>query len=253
MNKLLKFFLPLLLGMVLLFDVQAQDWRQAAVRTFPGISGIFFIDENTGWAVGSSGFIYKTTDAGDTWLVALSDADSVDYSEVYFVDQNLGFAGASEGIVMKTTDGGSSWSKLNANGADGDVLALYALSEDQIWVLANSGSGSAVYNTTDGGVNWQSVLTSSAKLYDMKFDGGTNGIVCGKSNADVYYSSDGVNWNLPTAIPLGGFTYTRSDIRGVYLVNDSVGYAVGWGSLIGLQPSIELKTNDGGASWTYLT
>ena len=253
MKKLTYLFLSFAFVMLAVSPLNSQDWRRSTTKTFAGISGIFFVDQNNGWAVGTSGYIYKSTDAGDNWSVSLSDADSIDYMEVFFVDQNLGFAGGSYGIVKKTTDGGENWTELNANGADDDVLSLYALSENQLWVLANSGSGSKVYYTTDGGGIWQEVLTTASKANAMHFSDGTNGIVGGKTNADLFYTTNGSTWITAATAPLGGFSYTRSDIRGVYMTNAQVGYAVGWGSLIGLQPSIELKTTDGGATWSYLT
>ena len=37
------------------------------------------------------------------------------------------------------------------------------------------------------------------------------------------------------------------------MLNSKVAYAVGWGSLVGLQPSIHIVTTDGGVNWNYLT
>lgn len=252
MKKYLQICFTLVFVFIAVNNIQSQDWRKVASKTYPGISGIFFADENNGWAVGSSGYVYKTTDAGDNWTVSFDDADSISYLEVYFVNLNVGFAGGSFGTVVKTTNGGTDWVKLNPTGASGDIKALYANSENEIWALATVGSVSKVYYTTNSGDNWQEVLTTDASANDMHFSNGA-GIVVGKNNGELYYTSNGTQWTKAASAPLGGFTYTRSDIRGVYMANAQVGYAVGWGSLIGMQPSIEIKTTDGGVTWTYLT
>jgi photosystem II stability/assembly factor-like uncharacterized protein len=252
MRKFLQFSLSFVFLLLFFGNIQAQDWRKVTTRTFPGIRGIYFVNDNTGWAVGASGLVYKSVDAGDNWAVVYDDADSITYLEVFFVDENTGFVGGKYGSVLKSIDGGTNWTNINLPAGTEDVKAIHANSVNQVWVLAHSGSGSKIFSTSDGGSNWQDLFTIAQPANDLHFSG-THGLAVGKTNADLYYTSDGINWNTASAPSLGGFNYTRSDIRGVYMVNSQLGYAVGWGSLIGLQPSIHLKTTDGGATWSYLT
>ena len=49
----------------------------------------FFVDNNTGWIVGSGGFIKKTTNAGDEWILQNSGTTST-LKSVQFVNQNTG-------------------------------------------------------------------------------------------------------------------------------------------------------------------
>lgn len=253
MKRRLRITLSLLIVLIAVVSNPAQEWRKVTTHTFPGISGIFFATPTTGWAVGANGFIYKSTDAGNTWDQKFNDADSITYLEVFFLNENLGYAGGKYGNMLKTIDGGENWERLTVSDATGDVKALYVLTESQAWALINVGSGTNVYYTSNGGTDWSNVLTIVQPANDMHFSGSTNGIVVGKNNAEIYYTSDGVNWTTASPAPLGGFTYTRSDLRGVYMVSSTVAYSVGWGSLIGMQPSIHIKTTDGGATWSYLT
>ena len=79
---------------------------------------VFFIDSNTGWAVGyneidSLAAVLKTTNGGTNWIEQTISADTYLHS-VYFTDSNTGWAvGASSfggnGKILKTTDGGLNW------------------------------------------------------------------------------------------------------------------------------------------------
>jgi len=46
-----------------------QSWinQSNPTPTF-GLYDVYFIDDNNGWAVGSSGVILRTTNGGDEWL-----------------------------------------------------------------------------------------------------------------------------------------------------------------------------------------
>ena len=64
-----------------------------------------FTDTNTGYAVGRSGKILKTTNAGVNWTF-LNSGTSINLKSVYFTDMNNGYAVGESGIILKTTDAG---------------------------------------------------------------------------------------------------------------------------------------------------
>src|SRR5437763_16999587 len=73
--------------------------------------GVFVLDENTAWAVGSRGIILRITDKGErvatlpTWVEkALYDID--------FTDAQTGLAIGQDGLISKTGDGGENWEQL---------------------------------------------------------------------------------------------------------------------------------------------
>lgn len=51
-----------------------------------GLSSAYFVDANTGWAVGNMGSIIKTTDGGVTWSLQLSQGEYYQLRSVFFVD-----------------------------------------------------------------------------------------------------------------------------------------------------------------------
>lgn len=96
------------------------------------LHGIYFIDENTGWAVGyckltpAYGIILKTVDGGKKWSdisprthppknVLPEDyywMSEVFYS-VFFIDEKNGWVVGTRSTIIKTSDGGDSWTKVN--------------------------------------------------------------------------------------------------------------------------------------------
>ena len=66
----------------------------------------FFVDDSTGWIVGSGGFIKKTTNAGNEWILQNSGTTLI-LKSVQFVDQNTGWICGESGLILKTTNGGS--------------------------------------------------------------------------------------------------------------------------------------------------
>lgn len=66
----------------------------------------FPVDVNTGLAVGFSGSVMKTTDAGATWTEGSLGVDA-SMRDLDFINNNVGYAVGSGGVIVKTSDGGS--------------------------------------------------------------------------------------------------------------------------------------------------
>ena len=238
----------------------AQIWRKAIGPTYPGISfnKVFFLNATTGWAVGSTGLVMKTTNAGTEWTRFATDTLNTNYS-VHFLDVNTGFVGGGKRTYYKTTNAGTAWvatvvSSIPDTAAT--IRAIYFADAQRGWILSTlSSTNGRILHTTDGGTTWTLDLTVAANnMIDMSFSKPNVGVATGKSVGTLYYTSNGSTWTLAPTPSLGGFTYTRSDVRAVHMVDSVTAYATGWGSsAAGLQPSIQLKTTDAGATWTYLT
>jgi photosystem II stability/assembly factor-like uncharacterized protein len=75
-------------------------------------SRVFFLDQQSGWAVGDS--IVKTVNQGKTWTYSLkaANADRLKLDDVYFSNKQTGWAwGLSS--VYETRDGGISWERVS--------------------------------------------------------------------------------------------------------------------------------------------
>jgi photosystem II stability/assembly factor-like uncharacterized protein len=76
----------------------------SSIKTFQPVGGwygdIYFVDNSTGYVLGNNR-IYKTTDAGNTWKVAVSLADThSQLVELHFSDAHHGWACSDHGTVL---------------------------------------------------------------------------------------------------------------------------------------------------------
>ncbi|MGH7492476.1 MAG: WD40/YVTN/BNR-like repeat-containing protein, partial [bacterium] len=80
------------------------------------LSGVDFIDDMTGWAVGADGTILHSIDGGKTWRHQTSPSTSW-LRQVVFLDKNQGWIVGFNGTIMHTNDGGQSWRRQNSGTA----------------------------------------------------------------------------------------------------------------------------------------
>lgn len=72
------------------------------------LNSVTFIDANTGFSVGESGTIMRTTDGGETWK-KIWHVVAEQMVSVYFPSPNIGYAAGFYGEIIKTTNGGETW------------------------------------------------------------------------------------------------------------------------------------------------
>ena len=124
---------------------------------------ISFPDDQYGWIVrnGVNGprTVLKTTDAGETWTLSLSDGVG-GYNSLFFLDRERGWMCTSSGRIDSTTDGGETWNlQLQLPGADNALSSIYFVNEYSGWAVGEAGR---ILSTTDGGETWnEDILDAS--------------------------------------------------------------------------------------------
>jgi len=232
----------------------SKNWRKVSKASYPPLSDVFFLNENIGWIVGDFGTILNTMDGGYTWESSINTLPVVASMKcIFFVNENVGFTGGKDNVLLKTIDGGTTWSQINIETTYGIIYSIYFSDENIGWIM----NGNEVLYTIDGGDSWTVQLTNVAvEMKDMDFSSPGHGVcVGGKSGIfALYYTTDGLTWNqAPNPINIPAI-YFKNDLYEVAMANDSVACAIGWGSsAAGLQPSLILRTTDGGANWVYET
>jgi len=253
----------LIVGIAVLTTASAQ-WREAATRSFSDFSDIYMVSATKGWGVGSSGTIYKTTDAGQTWT-AQTSGSTQSLSTVWFIDENKGFIGTTNRTLLVTTNGGSTWTStvLSAiNEPTSSIKSIRFFNSTTGLILSGKTDTVRIVKTTDGGSTWTSVwlykFASGEDALNLAVNG-TNAVLVGKPFSFIYTSTDaGATWTKattpsPLVDPAAGITYSRSDLWAVTMPTPSMAIASGWGSsAAGLQPTIYLKSSDGGKTWAYM-
>jgi photosystem II stability/assembly factor-like uncharacterized protein len=108
---------------------------------------------NSGWVVGPSAFLLRTTDRGNTWQqvsLPYGNVTNLQFTDVGFANEQVGWMIGTVGYVLRSTNGGQSWVRQNLSTSE-DLVALYVVSADEAWIAGALGS---VFHTTDGGQSW---------------------------------------------------------------------------------------------------
>lgn len=213
--------------------VQGNDLRAAS-----------WIDNNTGWTVGVSGVVLKTTDGGTNWI-AQDPNTTRDLTGVSFVTSSTGYAVGVSGVAIKTVDGGTTWSPLNT-GVSNNLRAVSFASTSTGVAVGDTGSSTATIRyTDDGGATWRAASTTiTVGLSGVDMVSPTVGWAVGGNGTLVKTVDGGASW---TAQPTG----TSAGLAAIsFAPGGAVGYFVGNAVL----PNWTVyKTINSGVTWTAVT
>ncbi|HET7153527.1 MAG TPA: YCF48-related protein [Candidatus Kapabacteria bacterium] len=205
-----------------------NTWAQDTVSMLQGrdYNAVCFTFSGYCYMVGTGGAIYKY--ANNRWS-AIQSPTKHDLYAVYFADDNYGFVAGQAGVVYKTKDGGATWTTQNANTTQdmyGIVVFRGATTFNGVdsvdatagWIVGNTG---LVRRTTDGGVTWLNDEPGSGGAFkSLHFTNRYDGVIAG-ANGMIYATKDGgKTWNTMSSV-------TQHNLNGIWLVNNSTGWAVG--------------------------
>ncbi len=238
---------------------------------------------NTYYMGSTGGGVWKTTDAGHSW-VNISDGQiplgSMGAIEVSLSDPNAIYAGTGSSKIRsnvsigrgiyKSTDAGKTWTFAGLRDV-GQIatVRVHPSNPNMVWVAAlgnpfadNPERG--VYRTTDGGRNWQKVLhiSDSAGAADLELQPGSPNvvfacmwhgrrkpwtIVSGAREGGIYKSTDGGDHWTKLAGGLPNELFGRSNVAISAAAPDRI-YA-----LIEAKPGSGLyRSEDAGATWSLV-
>lgn len=129
---------------------------------FRVVYAIKFVNENTGWVCGYRGYIARTTNGGDNWIVQRDTGGEGLYA-INFVNPYIGFAAGDNGSVVATSNGGDTWitSSVPAN----RYMEIDFVNENTGWMIGLHG---VIRKTTNAAgltfVNQTSEVASSFEL-----------------------------------------------------------------------------------------
>ena len=201
-----------------------QNWTSNLTGGAGHGSGIFFLDENTGFISREySGQVAKTVDGGTNWTIAEITIDSGDKLEdIHFPGASAGYVVSNNGQVFKSTDLGESWTLQNSSPIGANCIAIHFTTETSGFVI----SGNSIYMTSDGGGNWTSVYVASDLLMDVHFVNESVGVACGENGTLLRTDDGGNSWEkLPTT--MGNYT-----IYQVEMATPDIGYASSYGRIL---------------------
>jgi len=234
----MKYFLQILLFFLLITQRQYPQWtNQNLVPDHNDLWSTFFVDDSTGWIVGSGGFIKKTTNAGNEWIQQNSGSTLI-LKVVQFVDQNTGWICGEAGLILKTTDSGANWHSLTS-GTIEHLSDIHFYDADTGYVAGFNGT---LLKTTNGGANWTSLSSGTTNdLFSMDFVDAFTGYAAGEINdtSSVIKTTDGgATWIDKSS----RFPATRGNCLAVEFIDATTGF-------IGGSSPFFYKTTDGGDTW----
>ena len=124
-------------------------WAPQTSGTTQPLYGVWFADENGGWAVGGGGTILRTTNGGATWKAQASKTTQ-SLNAVVFTDAAAGWAVGNGGTILRTTNGGATWTAQKSGTTQSLHAAAFANATTG-WAVGGRGT---VLRTTDGGTTW---------------------------------------------------------------------------------------------------
>lgn len=203
------------------------------------LSGLFFINNNTGWVAGYRGKIAKTTDGGVSWVLQNSGVQSW-LNSVHFFDANYGFAVGSKDsnrVILKTTNGGANWQILERSNQS-RLYSVFITSLQSIYCVGDSGK---IIYSSNGGNSWltqQSGVTSTLRQVIFKNWGSFSvGYIAGKGGTILLTTNGGLNWL--------NRSFNSVNYYGIDFATIDTGYICGKGSIF--------KTVNGGSNWFQQT
>lgn len=217
------------------FDyTSTQSWS-------PGLGRVNFIAEdpnnsNIIYIGAPAGGIWKSTNGGSTWaplgdelaVIGVSSiAISPTNSQIIYISTGDSDGGDTYSIgVMKSTDGGQTWADVGNLGGNLRDILVDPTNPDIAYVCSNNG----VYKTTNGGNNWNSVLSGSYRDIEMK-PGDAQTVYAASGDQVRYTTNGGTNWSTATGIPTGGgriaLAVTPADNGYVYALRANSGNGFG--------------------------
>ncbi len=169
-----------------------DNWQQIwpTSGTISGLEGLWFINDQVGFAGGWNNYFIKTTDGGTTWTEVSCGTNVWYYVDVVFRDENNGVAAGmmeseSDQAIWITSDGGNTWVPATS-GTQVDIQSVcYA---DDITLFA-VGTGGNVLKSIDGGHNWTVQASPGGTLVGVDFANRSFGVVGAEEY--IYTTNDG--------------------------------------------------------------
>ena len=252
----------------------SEDWSGVGGWTW----GLDFADADAGWIVGAVGVIVRSTDGGAAWVPQTSGV-TTDLHDVFALSAQIAWAVGDAGAVLTTTDAGVTWTP-QVSGTSEDLRAVFFLDALTGWA---AGYGDTVLRTVDGGVTWTPDTTGNEyhRNQDIVFTSATHGFVASSysdgwtDDGMVLETADGGDTWTPVvesrdcsfcavaspagrtvAMGSGGRVYVKADgawgrvgsgsgyrLDSVSMATGARGWACGYNGT-------DLRTVDGGATWT---
>lgn len=161
-------------GVVIRTTNGGLSWSSTTVDRV--LNAVSFTSNTSGWACGSRGVIYHTTD-GVAWTqqVAPGANQTSNLITIHMISDLEGWAGGHPSSNKYTVDGGVTWTN-RASGTNAGKTDLHFFDPQNGWMSTTTPLGNAecpagcpLSSTTDGGANWVGDTLRGPTIQNMMF------------------------------------------------------------------------------------
>ncbi len=205
-------------GILLKTTDGGESWTQVILDSNYS-NAVYFVDKDTGFAVGTDGYISRTIDGGKTWNTKKMD----DYIGIGWLD------------IF-------------------DLWAITFTDKQTGWIIGAGYYGNQIYKTTDCGRSWywnEHIIMPKvlSGLIDICFLDKNNGFIVGDMGVFLKTNDGGDTWqyhNLSDQYNKENYQFFNS----IIFTDSSVGWIVGGnGTIDSHYGGVILSTIDGGKNW----
>ncbi len=167
-------------------DDGGRSWRNLGLKASGHIARIVIDPRNSDvvyaaaqgplWSAGGDRGLYKSTDGGKNWKLALAISDDTGVTDLVLDPRNpevlyaaawqrrrhvfTYVGGGPESGIHRSTDGGATWTRLRGGLPRGDLgrigLAISPADPDLLYATVEASDGaSGTYRSSDGGTTWE--------------------------------------------------------------------------------------------------
>ena len=233
-----------------------KSWQKMNNETKLILNSPFFLNKDTGFAVGHENVFLKTTDGGENWSTTYLNFEGyISMYGLHFFNELEGLSivriitdvsrSINKYLIAKTSDGGNTWELQNL---ETQYSGKFHLINDKVFI---EGQDSEIFKSSDKGNHWE-IINSPAMMAITYID---EKIMIIRSGMNYYKTTDGgSNWNITD------FPYTESSVSHyplTHFYNEIEGFVIegiyryeGKGDYPVFKGSEIYYTEDGGETWT---
>lgn len=239
--------ISIIISLILLTcQIQAQWSNQNIVPEGNNLWSTFFIDDNTGWIVGSDGLILNTSNSGNNWNRQNSGTTGT-LKSVQFINQSTGWICGENGLILVTGNGGNNWTEVSS-GTSENLNDIHFADNNTGYIVGNN---ETILKSIDGGLSWIILQTGfSYDLYSIDFLDSLSGYaVGGRDSSNFLKTTDGgISWIRKTLTLNYSSTPMLNCVEFIDLNNGWIGSE---GQYLNHSGYIN-RTTDGGETWSSL-
>jgi photosystem II stability/assembly factor-like uncharacterized protein len=220
------------------------NWYSAIPGTAFVFKSVYYLDDNTGYAIGDTAYtyrssIFKTTNGGVNWTSRYFP--SIELKSIHFTNSNTGYVSgidsvsSNTGVVYKTIDAGSSWSQVYMDPLDYYGFKSICFSDENTGFV--TGIGGYMHRTTNAGLSWSKSQHGSLTFNSVHLPSRDTGYIAGEGGSLYWTRNAGASWIRRL------FAYGDVGFQAIQFSSSLTGYCVGSAGTI-------LKTTNSGLSWT---